>query len=385
MAGPGGPSLRSLAKQDKPTETRVVATRLLRYLLAHPSEVSAGVVWLLISSTAVAATPALTGRLIDVAVGAAGSGDASVLTLPALMLVGATLIGWFAQRMQILRLGQAGQMALYEVRGDVFAKIVELDVGYFEAVESGDLMSRLINDIDQISSFLSQGLRRLLSSAFGLVATLIFMVLVNWQLALATLLVVPVMLGVTSLFGMVARRAFRRRQESIGEVSATLAEELGGIKVAQAFNRTDRNRIEFESRNATNRDANIGAATVSSAFSPVLSVISTAATALVAALGGWSAAQGLITIGVVVAFLELRATVLQRDHAALVAVLRDSIGPRRRRAGLPAARHRVTGRRLTRCETRRGAARSYRVSRCPLRLSHRSRGASRREPHHRRR
>jgi len=304
MAGPGGASLRSLAKQDKPQSTKAVASRLLRYLLAHRPQVAAGVAWLVVSSTAVAATPALTGRLIDVAVQATGSGDPSVLTVPALLLVGATLVGWFAQRMQILTLGTAGQLALYEVRRDVFAKIAELDVGYFEAVESGDLMSRLINDIEQINSFLAQGFRRLLSSSLALVSTLAFMLWVNWQLALATLLVVPVMLAVTTLFGTVARRAFRRRQESIGDVSATLAEELGGIKIAQAFNRTDRNRIEFESRNATNRDANIGAATVSSAFSPVLSVISTAATALVAALGGWSAARGLITIGVVVAFLN---------------------------------------------------------------------------------
>jgi len=303
MAGPSA-SLKSLAKQDKPQSMRAVATRLVGYLIAHKRYVAAGGAWLVISSIASAATPALTGRLIDVAVGATGSGDASVLTGPALLLVATTLVGWFAQRMQILTLGTAGQKALYVVRGQVFGKIADLDVGYFEAIESGDLMSRLINDIEQLNSFLSQGFRRLLSSGLALISTLAFMLWVNWQLALATLLVVPIMLAVTSLFGVIARRAFRKRQESIGEVSATLAEELGGIKVAQAFNRTDRNRIAFESRNATNRDANIGAATVSSAFSPVLSVISTAATALVAALGGWSAAQGLITIGVVVAFLN---------------------------------------------------------------------------------
>jgi len=263
-----------------------------------------GIMWLLASSAAIAATPALTGRLIDAAVSAVGTGSTAGLTRPGLLLVGATLLGWVAQRMQILALGSAGQMALYHVRGDVFAKIADLDVGYFEAVESGDLMSRLINDIEQINSFLAQGLRRLLSSSFSLAATLGFMLWVDWRLALATLLIVPVMLAVTSVFGLIARRAFRRRQEAIGEVSATLAEELGGIKVAQAFNRTDRNREEFANRNAANRDANIGAATVSSAFSPALSVISTAATALVAALGGWSAARGLITIGVVVAFLN---------------------------------------------------------------------------------
>jgi ATP-binding cassette subfamily B protein/subfamily B ATP-binding cassette protein MsbA len=237
-------------------------------------------------------------------VAGAGTGDASGLTPPALLLVAATLVGWFAQRMQILTLGTAGQMALFEVRAKVFEKIVDLDVGYFESVESGDLMSRLINDIEQINSFLSQGFRRLLSSAFSLAATLVFMLIVEWRLALATLLVVPVMLGVTRLFGMIARVAFRKRQEAIGDVSATLAEELGGIKVAQAFNRTDRNRDAFTTRNAVNRDANIGAAVVSSAFSPVLAVISTAATALIAALGGWGAVRGLITIGVVVAFLN---------------------------------------------------------------------------------
>jgi len=303
MAGPGT-SLSSLARQDKPTSTRPVATRLLRYLKPHKRQVIAGVGWLIASSAAVAATPALTGRLIDAAVSQSGTGRTDVLTVPAVLLVSATLVGWFAQRMQILTLGTAGQLALYELRAEVFERISALDVGYFETVESGDLMSRLINDIEQINSFMSQGLRRLLSSSLSIVATLAFMLWVDWRLALATLLVVPVMLGVTRLFGAVARRAFRKRQEAIGDVSATLAEELGGIKVAQAFNRTDRNRDEFASRNAANRDANIGAATVSSAFSPVLAVVSTAATALVAAAGGWGAATGIITIGVVVAFLN---------------------------------------------------------------------------------
>ncbi len=304
MAGPSA-SLKSLAKKERPTSARAVAVRLLRYLLGHRRAVTTGVAWLALSSVATAATPALTGKLIDTAVSNAGTGvSARVLLVPALLLVSATLAGWFAQRMQILDLGTAGQKALYEVRRDVFGKVSALDVGYFETVESGDLMSRLINDIETINSFLSQGLRRLISAAFALTATLIAMVWVNWALALATLVAVPVMLAVTSLFGMAARRAFQRRQEAIGDVSATLAEELAGIKVAQAFNRTDLNRRQFSDRNAQNRDANVGAAVVSSAFSPTLAVISTAATALVAALGGWLAADQIVTIGVVVAFLN---------------------------------------------------------------------------------
>jgi len=300
------PSLRSLAKDDRPVATRDVVVRLARYLLPYKRDLAFGAFWVVVSSAASAATPALTGMLINIAVAQAATGQGSVgpLVVPGVALVGAAVFGWLATRQQIFTLGTAGQRALFGARNDVIAKVVQLDIGFFESVESGDLMSRLINDIAQIDSFLSQGFRRLLGALAGLVATLVAMLWVDWRLALATLLVVPVMVGVTRLFGVIARRAFRTRQESIGNVSATLAEELDGIKVAQAFNRTDRNRVQFAERNAANRDANVNAATVSSAFSPVLSVISAIATALVAALGGYFAAKQLLSIGVVVAFFS---------------------------------------------------------------------------------
>ncbi|MDR3686982.1 MAG: ABC transporter ATP-binding protein [Coriobacteriia bacterium] len=303
--GGGGGRLSSLVKTEKPTSARATVLRLSRYLMPYRRDLIVGSIWVVLSSVASAATPALTGRIIDVATTAAKSGGGiQPLVVPGLTLVAASIFGWLATRQQIYALGTAGQYALFDARADVIVKIEELDVGYFEAVESGDLMSRLINDIAQVDSFLGQGFRRLLGSAVGLTATLIAMFWVNWQLALATLVVVPLMIGVTRLFGVIARRAFRTRQEAIGDVSATLAEELGGIKVAQAFNRTDRNRGIFTQRNAANRDANVNAAVVSSAFSPVLALISTVATALIAALGGYLAAQQLITIGVVVAFLS---------------------------------------------------------------------------------
>jgi ATP-binding cassette subfamily B protein/subfamily B ATP-binding cassette protein MsbA len=297
--------LSSLAKTDKPASARATAVRLSRYLAPYWRQLALGGSWIVVSSAASALTPALTGHIIDTATRAASThGGTGSLVVPGLLLVGASILGWFATRQQIYTLGTAGQRALFDARADVIAKIEQLDVAFFESVESGDLMSRLINDISQVDSFLSQVFRRVISATLGLVATLAAMLWVDWRLALATLLVVPLMLGVTRLFGAIARRAFRQRQEAIGDVSATLAEELGGIKVAQAFNRIDRNRTEFTQRNAANRDASVSAAAVSSAFSPVLALISTIATALVAAFGGFLAAQHAITIGVVVAFLS---------------------------------------------------------------------------------
>ena len=298
-----GTSLGSLAKKERPQSTWRSVRRLLGYLLPFRSQLVVAMAWLIGSSAANAATPALTGRLIDTAVREASrGGDAGVLTLPALLLLGASLLAWWAQRSQILILGTIGQRALYALRAEVFGKLQRLSIAYFDSVESGDLMSRLVNDIEQVNSFLSQGFRRVLGAALGLAATLGGMLLVDVRLALATLMVVPLMLVTTRLFGYIARRAFARRQEAIGEVSSTLAEELAGIRVAQAFNRTEVNRTEFTQRNAANRDANITAAAVSSAFSPTLAVISAGATALVAGYGGVLAARGAITVGVVVAF-----------------------------------------------------------------------------------
>jgi ABC-type multidrug transport system fused ATPase/permease subunit len=279
--------------------------RLLGYLSPHLRVLAGATVWLVLSSAATAATPALIGRVIDIAVDeAAGGRDAGVLLVPVALLIGVTLAGWLTQRQQILLIGSVGQEALYALRTDVFAAIQRLPVAFFETSESGDLMSRLINDIETVNSFLSQGFRRLLSSLLALLATLVGMFIVDVRLALATLLAVPLMLGTTRLFGFVARRAFRARQETIGDVSSSLAEELAGIKVAQAFDRTGRNRTEFGVRNAANRDANITAAAVSSAFSPALATISASATALVAGYGGWLAIGGLVSVGVVVAFFN---------------------------------------------------------------------------------
>ncbi len=299
----GTGSLTSLAKRDRARDVHGSARRLLGYLAPHRRRVVAAMAWLALSSLNTAASPAITGWIVDTAVAAAKAGGGTAgLAVPILALFGSTLIGWYSQRMQILVLGTVGQEALFTLREQVFAHVQNLSVAFFETAESGDIMSRLINDIEQVNSFLAQGFRRVLGALLGFSATLVGMLLVSWRLALVTLLVVPVMYVASSFFGALARRVFRRRQETIGDVSASLAEDLAGIRVAQAFVRTERNRGEFAARNASNRDANVAASAVSAAFPPVLAVISAASTALVAGYGGYLAASGAVTVGVVVAF-----------------------------------------------------------------------------------
>jgi ATP-binding cassette subfamily B multidrug efflux pump len=130
------------------------------------------------------------------------------------------------------------------------------------------------------------------------------MLAMQWQLALGALAVVPLMLLTTGKFSKMARQAFRKTRQTIGDVSAELQEELDGVKVAQAFSRENLNIRRFAERNAANRDANVSANAVTSAFAPAMDVLSTVDTAIVAGYGGYLAVQGVVSVGVVVAFIQ---------------------------------------------------------------------------------
>ncbi|MDH4139583.1 MAG: hypothetical protein OEV43_03325, partial [Coriobacteriia bacterium] len=124
-----GVSLRSLAKDDRPRETWSVVRRLLGYLRPYRRTIAVALFWLVLSSGSQAGVPAVIGHVIDLALGAAkGDGDASVLAIPLGALVLLTLLGWWAQRTQILMLSDAGQRALYTVREQVLEKVHQLSV-----------------------------------------------------------------------------------------------------------------------------------------------------------------------------------------------------------------------------------------------------------------
>jgi ATP-binding cassette subfamily B protein/subfamily B ATP-binding cassette protein MsbA len=101
-----------------------------------------------------------------------------------------------------------------------------------------------------------------------------------------------------------ARRAYRKTRTTIGDVSAELEEEISGIRVAQAFNRTDYNIRKFMERNAANRDANVNATAITSAFGPTMDILGAIDTAIVAAFGGILVVQGVTSVGTVVAFIQ---------------------------------------------------------------------------------
>jgi ABC-type multidrug transport system fused ATPase/permease subunit len=243
----------------------------------------------------------LIGRAIDQFI---SQGDAAGLGRLVVFIALVYIINAVTTRFRISMMARAGQKILASLRKQVFEKIQHLSLQFLESNQAGDLISRLVNDIDALNSFFAENFSQMIGQVFSLIGITAGMMILNWQLGLAVLVMVPVLVLVTRVFSRMARRAFRETRETIGDVSAELEEELGGVKVAQAFNRTEQNVQRFAERNAANRDANISANTVTSAFSPAMDVLSTLDLALVAGMGGVMAINGMISVGTVVAFLQ---------------------------------------------------------------------------------
>jgi ATP-binding cassette, subfamily B, multidrug efflux pump len=274
--------------------------RLVPYLAPYRGTLLAALVLVLISAASQAGGPALVGRAIDTNIVA---GDLNGLTSTMLILLAVYVGGWLAQAGQIFLMGTVGQRFLSDLRSMVFERVQSLPLSFFDRSKAGDLMSRLVNDIQQINQVISQGLIQVVGNLFALVGIIVAMVFLSPILALAAFIVLPLMIWATLIFARRSRTAFQRTRETIGEVSAHLQEDLSGIRVTQAFNRAETTIRHFEQHNAANRDANVQAAAITAAFTPAIDLLSTVATVLVIGLGGWLVVRGDMPVGTVVAFV----------------------------------------------------------------------------------
>lgn len=278
-----------------------VLRRLLAYLNDQKLVLVAVFVALAVSTLGQALGPALIGQAIDQFITA---GDRAGLSRTMMTLLGVYIVSWIGFSFQIRLMGTVAQRVLRKLRGDIFAHVQQLSLGFFFEHEAGDLMSRLVNDTDTIGTLFSQSLVQSLGSLFALIAVIIGMFALNWRMALVTVMIVPVMIVLTFYFSARSREAFRRSRETLGQLSADLEEDLSMVRESQSFARTALDIAHFEADNAANRDANIYAATITAAFSPTIDVLSTMATVLVVGYGGYLAFNGEVTIGIVVAFLS---------------------------------------------------------------------------------
>ncbi len=296
----GGPMMGMDVKEEKAKDTRGVALRLWNYISPYRRELLLIVLAVLVSSAMRLLQPYLIGVAIDRFI---TQGDPAGLARIMLLLLMTYGLSYGSNVSSFVNMAVVGQRALRVMRSEIFSRLQRLPLGYFDSHEIGDLMSRLTNDTNTINQFLGAGLSRVVGDMLSLVGIVVVMLLLNWKLALASFTVLPVMWVVTTVFSSRARKAYRETRKEMGKVNAELEENIAGMREVQAFARERENQARFSRVNARNRDANVGANAITSAFTPAVDILSTVALAIVIGYGAYLALRGEITIGVIVSFL----------------------------------------------------------------------------------
>ncbi|MEH2008680.1 ABC transporter ATP-binding protein [Nostoc sp.] len=289
-----------VASEEKTSQQLSTLRRFLQYLLLYRKEIPIALTLVLIGAITQAIGPFFIGWSIDHLI--AQRNLQGLLLLLGLLALNYGL-SVLAIRGQIIRVGWIMQRLLAQLRQDIFIKIQSLPLSFFDRSEAGDLMSRLLNDVNTVNQAFGLTIAQMLGNTFSLVGIVIAMLSINLQLGLLSNLVVPLMIFTTGLFARWARTKFRVTRQTIGQLSAKLEEDIGSVREAQAFNRVQMNIKEFDILNAANRDANVEAVLITSAFLPSIDFLNTLATAGVLAYGGYLAVTGAATVGVVTSFL----------------------------------------------------------------------------------
>jgi len=289
-----------VAPDQNPSKQIPILQRFLQYLRPYSKEVPLALGLVLIGAVTQTLGPFLIGWSIDhLIVQKNLRGLMIMLGLLAIIYV----IGIQAIRGQILRVGWIVQRLLAQLRQDLFTKIQSLPMSFFDRSEAGDLMSRLLNDVNTVNQAFGQTIAQMLGNLFSLLGIIVAMLSINLHLGLVSNLAVPFMIVTTNLFARWARTKFRVTRQTIGELSARSEEDIGSVREAQAFNRVNFNIEGFNYLNAANRNANIQAVAVTAAFLPSIDFLNTLATAGVLAYGGYLVVTGSATVGTVTAFL----------------------------------------------------------------------------------
>ncbi len=254
-------------------------------------------------------------------------GDVAGLTQIALLTALVYVGIYAASAAQTYVLSLVSQRVLAGLRRRLFYHLQDLHLGYHDVHIVGVTISRVINDVDVINSLLSQGLVSIIGDLAIVLGIVAVMLSLNLHLALLALSVTPFMLLATVVFTRYARLAFRETRAKIGAVVGDLAENIGGMRVIQAFAQEMPTHEHFGQINRENRDANVAAVALASAFAPVVDLLGMIATCIVLWAGGRLAAQGGLTLGVIVAFLAYVGQLFQpiRDLSQMYGTLQSAM------------------------------------------------------------
>ena len=286
-------------KLGKAYDGRIVR-RLSFYLRPYTTRLILAIILMIISSLLAVSQPLIIGLAIDQGINA--DSLSTLRTWSAIFLL-ASLGAWITNRWRIAIMAYVGTAVVADYRSHLFRHLHTLSLSFYNNYSVGRLMSRLISDIGVVQDFITWSITGLFRSFFTLTGIVIAMFLLNWQLALVTFSVLPLMAILTNYWRKHVRIAYRATRQRLSLINGYLNESITGIRVTKSFTREEKNYQYFTNLNQSYFNANVDASRLSAIFFPGVDLMGSLATALVVGIGGWLVLGDALTAGTLVAFV----------------------------------------------------------------------------------
>ncbi len=285
----------------KAYDSRLVG-RLMGYMRPYRWHVGAAILALLLTTAIQLGQPLLIQQAIDRDIAKGTTGDLWWITALFVASLAAMFVLRYAQAMLMVFVAQK---VMNDLRLKLFRHLGRMSIAFFDSNPVGRLVTRLTNDIAALNDLLTAGAITIIADLFMIAGVAIALMLISWKLALITLVLMPVLTVLMRWFAVAMRNAFRRQRLNVARLNAFTAEHIGGMLLVQLFGRRRRDMDEFRSHNERLLDANMQVVHQYAIFEPVVAMVAALTTGIVIVIGGRFVLDESLSIGRLVAFLQL--------------------------------------------------------------------------------
>jgi len=302
--GGGFGGRRPMGPVVKPKDFKGTLLRLWKYFGGEQKLLLLIFIFIIISSIIGLSVPYLLGRAIDSMSTKSGNVDFGMLSAVVAILITTYILDGIINFFQGWLMAGVAQRIVKKLRDTLFEKLQKLSISFFDLRSHGEIMSRLSNDIENVSTTISQSTIQLMSGLIVLIGSFVMMLYLSPILTLASLVTIPLVFLLTRTVAKKTKVLFKTQQAELGKLNGHIEETISGILVVKAFNHEDKAIDEFNEINGRLCDVGIKAQILSGYIMPLMNVINNIGFTVVAGVGGVLAVKDMITIGVIASFLS---------------------------------------------------------------------------------
>lgn len=288
----------------KPKNFKETISRLWKYFGSERKFLTLIFIFIIIDAALSLAVPYIIGKSVDAMSEINGKVNFAVLKIMTITLITAYIGDAIITFLQGWIMAGVSQRIVMNLRSHLYKKLQKLPISFFDIHTHGEVMSRLSNDIDNVSSTISQSTVQLMSGIINIIGSLFMMMVLSPILTLASMITVPMVLVLTRIIAKNTAPLFKDQQIELGNLNGYIEETISGIEVVKAFNYEDKVIEQFEETNSKLCKVGIKAQILSGFIMPLMNVINNIGFAVVAGVGGILAVKNLITVGIIASFLS---------------------------------------------------------------------------------